>query len=1125
MKKNYLFFLILFCFASLWSEWTVVQTFTIPGKASGLAWDGTYLYSGIYGSNGSDVYRIDPNDGTYQLQFSDPELDDTYGMTYDGNNLWIGDHRTGISDPAIAYKYDMSGNIIDQFNLIDHYMSGLTYDNGDFWAATYYPDDPAIIYKVDTSSNILHQFNFDLPDNDDEQPWDITLENGDMWIAEYYENMLYKVDTSDGTILESHSSENVKPSGITFDGTYLWYVDGPLNSDATLYKVDLSGAGTPAILLGWDEYDFGNTVIGQPASVDLAISNTGTADLIIDELDFSLDEFYSDVTLPLTISVGNSEDITIFFDPTNVGQYDATLYIDSNDPVNPNEEVLLSGYGITEDPQIMVSPNSLNFGNIRVNATSGKFVSLSNQGSGTLEVNEIEFDITQFYLDPTVELPLNLTPTEEIAIRIWFNPDAAQNFDGAMTIHSNDPITPMVDVVLNGDGDDSQYPIGSVLWQHQITTGYDNSPKAIAQIPDVTEDGINDVIICSEDHFIRCFNGNSSNSADIIWEVEIPGNVFDHDCITIIPDIDNDDYSDLVIGTGGGDKAVRAMSGKTGELLWAYFTNQFGDGGTVYQVDSKRDFNSDGIRDVLAATGDDATGTGPERTFLIDGSNGSVIWDFVGNGGPKFSCITIEDVNSDNIPEVLSGASNFNETEGLVYCIDGASGSEIWQFTTAGSSVWALSTIDDVNGDNIDDVVAGDFAGNYYAFDATNGSSLYTGSCGACIILNLEKMNDVNNDGKSDIAVAHSSNTNAIVFDGFTGQTIWLHPVADQPWVIDKIEDVSGDGINDLIVGTLYSNNYAYFLDGTDGSELGSLPVGTPVDAIAAIEDVSNDNSWEMVLGGRDGTVMCVSGGQAASTGTLLGDITLIGGNGNVENAEISCNGYTVNPDATGYFEMILPAGTYDVTAECDGYQPTTINNVEIISGLITSINIGLNYLYPPENLEASIDENNVTLTWEEPAAIPTSYKVYRNDEFIEEVTELTHTDINLPAGTYQYFVTAMYNDLESDPSNTIDVAITDADNPVIPLVTKLVGNYPNPFNPTTNIKFSLKDAGEVSLVIYNVKGKKVKTLIKGSLEPDFYDVLWDGKDDSGKSVSSGVYFYKLKTDKIIQVKKAILIK
>jgi len=85
--------------------------------------------------------------------------------------------------------------------------------------------------------------------------------------------------------------------------------------------------------------------------------------------------------------------------------------------------------------------------------------------------------------------------------------------------------------------------------------------------------------------------------------------------------------------------------------------------------------------------------------------------------------------------------------------------------------------------------------------------------------------------------------------------------------------------------------------------------------------------------------------------------------------------------------------------------------------------------------------------------------------------------------------------------------------------------NYPNPFNPKTIISFSLAEAGNVSLEIYNVKGQKVKTLINKEFELGQHQISWDGTDDDGKLVSSGVYCYKMKCGDYTSAKKMILMK
>ena len=85
--------------------------------------------------------------------------------------------------------------------------------------------------------------------------------------------------------------------------------------------------------------------------------------------------------------------------------------------------------------------------------------------------------------------------------------------------------------------------------------------------------------------------------------------------------------------------------------------------------------------------------------------------------------------------------------------------------------------------------------------------------------------------------------------------------------------------------------------------------------------------------------------------------------------------------------------------------------------------------------------------------------------------------------------------------------------------------NYPNPFNPITTIEFSIQNESIVELSIFNVKGQMVKTLINESLNIGAYSVIWDGKNESGESVCSGIYFYQIKTQTETITKRMLLLK
>ena len=85
--------------------------------------------------------------------------------------------------------------------------------------------------------------------------------------------------------------------------------------------------------------------------------------------------------------------------------------------------------------------------------------------------------------------------------------------------------------------------------------------------------------------------------------------------------------------------------------------------------------------------------------------------------------------------------------------------------------------------------------------------------------------------------------------------------------------------------------------------------------------------------------------------------------------------------------------------------------------------------------------------------------------------------------------------------------------------------NYPNPFNPTTQIEYSVPESGYVTVVIYDVTGRLVQTLVDGFVESGYHSIVWDGRDSAGHTVSAGLYIYSLKGDHIAITRKMVMMK
>jgi hypothetical protein len=94
-----------------------------------------------------------------------------------------------------------------------------------------------------------------------------------------------------------------------------------------------------------------------------------------------------------------------------------------------------------------------------------------------------------------------------------------------------------------------------------------------------------------------------------------------------------------------------------------------------------------------------------------------------------------------------------------------------------------------------------------------------------------------------------------------------------------------------------------------------------------------------------------------------------------------------------------------------------------------------------------------------------------------------------------------------------------------LPTKYNLGQNYPNPFNPTTTIEYQLPQGGQVKLEVFNILGERVATLVNNVEEAGFYHVQWNGQDESGRSVASGMYMYRLVAGEFVSVKRMVLLK
>ena len=120
------------------------------------------------------------------------------------------------------------------------------------------------------------------------------------------------------------------------------------------------------------------------------------------------------------------------------------------------------------------------------------------------------------------------------------------------------------------------------------------------------------------------------------------------------------------------------------------------------------------------------------------------------------------------------------------------------------------------------------------------------------------------------------------------------------------------------------------------------------------------------------------------------------------------------------------------------------------------------------------------------------------------------------------------YDPTESTGSRTFTVDASDllsVNNIALPTSYALHNNYPNPFNPVTNILYDIPELTDVKLEIFNVMGQRVRTLAEGKHEAGRYLIVWNATNDIGESLSSGMYIYRIQAGDFVSVKKLVLMK
>ncbi|MCD4797288.1 MAG: FG-GAP-like repeat-containing protein [Candidatus Cloacimonetes bacterium] len=493
-----------------------------------------------------------------------------------------------------------------------------------------------------------------------------------------------------------------------------------------------------------------------------------------------------------------------------------------------------------------------------------------------------------------------------------------------------------------------------------------------------------------------------------------------------------------------------------------------------------------------------------------------------------------------------------------------------WPWTTS-NAILSNPVIIDFNEDGIKDVLISDAnanihllninAGTIPGFPWTNNESIWKSTA----------VGDINNDGSTDIVIA-SRNSRIFALDNSGNEIFSFETFSDQ-LLTPIISDIDGDNQQDIVS---FGTDKNLIVLNSSGEMLINFPVELSGQCFKemASADLDQDGANEVLIGSLDGKLNVIDhngenisgfplefNSPVCSAPIVLDNYKIAIGTDDNKIHIINATGdILLSKDIDSKIACSPIAADFDNDEELDIAFATISGSLYIIHQDGTDlngwpVNIGNSITNPPLAVDINNDDNINLVCF---TSTNDLYVFHNNGSEVDFSpvpvglignTPSTIDDIDwdgdfdivsgisvgafiidcklqkgsmIPWNTYRgnYRRTGFYGDNE---------LFTGTDE-IIPQIakSKLNQNYPNPFNPTTTISFNIssKDAKNTKLIIYNIKGQKVKTLLNEHLAKGEHSVVWNGKDDSGKSVSSGIYFYKLSVEnKTINVMKCLLLK
>jgi hypothetical protein len=361
------------------------------------------------------------------------------------------------------------------------------------------------------------------------------------------------------------------------------------------------------------------------------------------------------------------------------------------------------------------------------------------------------------------------------------------------------------------------------------------------------------------------------------------------------------------------------LSAAAGDLVWYFQGIQ-----DVYAIDDIEDVDGDGITDIVVESFD-AGAVGDHLSCLSGASPGptaSVIWSTQPAGGPSSSggygneCMMVgPDMSGDGREDVLLGTAWGGRT---AYVLRGTDGGVAFDFDTYADTppvpatsgwVYTVESIPDVDDDGSPDLLfaCGSDNDGAYCVSPIEGIVLWYQFMGDAVY-SCAALDDVNGDGKPDGAFGVGDNADAVWVvaggGGPTANVVWTAPMPGSVQVVERIADLNGDGVNDVLAGTWTSTGNVYALSGVSGAPIWTAPIGSfqYIMRLVALDDVDGDGYEDVAVGSWDNRAVVLSGVD----GSLVWDTRV----GTLNGGDVWAIGRVADTNGDGINDVV--AGSFD---------------------------------------------------------------------------------------------------------------------------------------------------------------------------------------------------------------------